>query len=70
MRDKKGVGLERREGGEKVGGVEGEKAVNGIYYVRGKKIYFQLWEEKEVTAARCHGCLHAVLLAKPRVPSQ
>lgn len=47
MRDKKGVGLERREGGEKVEGVEGEKAVNGIYYMRGEKSIFNYGKKKK-----------------------
>lgn len=43
MRDEKGMDLERREGGEKVGGGEGGgeggEAVNGIYYVRKESIF-------------------------------
>ena len=39
MRDRKGVDLDGRDGGEELGGVEGEETVIRIYYVR-KNIFF------------------------------
>jgi hypothetical protein len=40
MRDRKGMDLNGRGGGEELGGSEGGETVIEIYYVR-KKIYFQ-----------------------------
>jgi hypothetical protein len=40
MRDKKGVDLDGRRGGEELGGVEGGETIIRIYYVE-KNPYFQ-----------------------------
>lgn len=54
MRDRKGVGLGGRGGGEDLRGVKGGKPVIRIYYVGGGEMLVSIKEEKMGRCSRSH----------------
>ena len=61
MRDRKGVDLDGRRGGEELGGVEGGETIIRIYYVRKKSIFNKRKIEKRIKKRKAPLLRSAVL---------